>query len=46
MHMQEGNSVDIRPLSLNAAEQELILQTENLVETRGFLYAGRPEKTN
>ncbi len=29
MHMQEGNSVDIRPLSLNDAEQELVLQTEN-----------------
>ncbi|QHM80282.1 hypothetical protein DBK22_02148 [Bacillus velezensis] len=26
MHMQEGNSVDIRPLSLNDAEQELVLQ--------------------
>lgn len=44
MHIQEGNSVDIRLLSLNDAEQELILQTENHVETRGFLYAGRPEK--
>lgn len=29
MHMQEGNSVDIRPLSLNDAGQELVLQTEN-----------------
>lgn len=29
MHMQEGNSVDIRPLRLNDAEQELVLQTEN-----------------
>lgn len=36
MHMQEGNSVDIRLLSLNDAEQELVLQTKTACFLNGL----------
>ncbi len=43
MHMKEGNSVDIRPLSLNDAEQELVLQTENRTFFERFAMSGQED---